>query len=80
MPTNHTPALAMAEIASPESAAEAAGVIELFRYRCDGCGYGASCRTVPERCPMCSGYEWRDEKSALLSDDLDTPLRRGSSY
>jgi rubrerythrin len=70
----------MAEVASLESAVGAAGVILLSRFRCDGCGYGASCRTVPERCPMCGGYEWRDEKNTVLTDDLDTPLRRESSY
>jgi hypothetical protein len=25
---------------------------------CVGCGYGASCRTVPDRCPMCQQTDW----------------------
>ncbi|HST18931.1 MAG TPA: hypothetical protein VLK36_14800 [Gaiellaceae bacterium] len=27
-------------------------------YWCTGCGYGASGRAAPERCPMCSGTVW----------------------
>jgi rubredoxin len=30
----------------------------LREFRCAGCGYGASCRIAPERCPMCSGSVW----------------------
>ena len=30
----------------------------LLRLRCDGCGYGASVRQTPERCPMCGGSAW----------------------
>jgi rubrerythrin len=34
----------------------------LFRFRCVGCGYGASCKIAPERCPMCSGKTWEYEE------------------
>jgi hypothetical protein len=30
----------------------------LTQLCCEGCGYGVSCRTVPDRCPMCHGTEW----------------------
>jgi rubrerythrin len=30
----------------------------LPQFRCTGCGYGASCRIAPERCPMCGGSTW----------------------
>lgn len=30
----------------------------LTQLACGGCGYGVSCRTVPDRCPMCHGTEW----------------------
>ena len=30
----------------------------LSHFRCAGCGYGASCRVAPARCPMCSGSVW----------------------
>jgi hypothetical protein len=51
----------------------------LSQFRCGGCGYGASCRAAPERCPMCGGtvwdfQEWRPFKQFL--DDLDRPLTR----
>jgi hypothetical protein len=26
--------------------------------RCAACGYGASCRIAPDRCPMCGGHAW----------------------
>jgi rubredoxin len=35
-------------------------VERLSRYRCAHCGYGASCRSAPERCPMCGGTAWED--------------------
>ena len=69
----------MAEIAPIDTAglARAAGVNEatqfqLSRFCCDGCGYGASCRVAPERCPMCGGSTWEYEAwrpfSNLVSD------------
>jgi len=30
----------------------------LPQFRCMGCGYGASCRMAPERCPMCGASTW----------------------
>jgi hypothetical protein len=30
----------------------------LRRFRCGDCGYGASRRTEPARCPMCGGGVW----------------------
>jgi rubrerythrin len=30
----------------------------LPEFRCIGCGYGATCRIAPERCPMCGGTTW----------------------
>ena len=62
----------------------------LLRYRCTGCGYGASRRGAPERCPMCGGEHWEEEGwkpfAALAADltpvaptvaaDADAPLAR----
>ena len=31
----------------------------LSTYRCRECGYGASCRREPARCPMCGGARWQ---------------------
>jgi rubrerythrin len=48
---------------------------QLSAFRCTGCGYGASCRMAPERCPMCGGGTWEyDERRRLR--DIDQPLRR----
>jgi Thioredoxin len=30
----------------------------LSQFRCVACGYGASCKIAPERCPMCGGGSW----------------------
>jgi len=53
----------------------------LQEFRCIGCGYGASRRIAPERCPMCSGTVWDfiavtvpDEQSFEL--DATAPLSR----
>ena len=35
--------------------------LPLLRFRCGGCGYGASSRRAPERCPMCGLSAWEDE-------------------
>jgi hypothetical protein len=51
--------------------------VELRRFRCDGCGYGASRRTEPTRCPMCGGADWAEEAwrpSEALVHDLDPAL------
>src|SRR5262249_55454279 len=64
----------------------------LLRYRCAGCGYGASRRQPPERCPMCGDEHWEEEGwrpfAAFAPDlvssveaaagDLDAPLARGA--
>lgn len=56
--------------------------LPLRRFRCDGCGYGASRRTEPARCPMCGGGAWAEdqwEPSDALLHDLDPalqPIRR----
>jgi hypothetical protein len=40
--------------------------------RCNGCGYGATRNSAPDRCPMCGGSSWDYESwrpfSALLRD------------
>jgi hypothetical protein len=33
----------------------------LRRFRCGDCGYGATRRTEPARCPMCGGGVWAEE-------------------
>lgn len=51
----------------------------LLRLRCARCHYGASCRTMPDRCPMCGSSIWDVEEprdvAAFLSV-LDEPLSR----
>lgn len=55
---------------------------DLRRFRCDECGYGASRRTEPVRCPMCGCGRWAEEPwrpSDELLHDLDPasmPLQR----
>ena len=53
----------------------------LSTYRCATCGYGATCRAQPERCPMCQGVVWQHEELRSLLDDLDpadAPILRGA--
>ena len=56
--------------------------VQLRRFRCDECGYGASRRTEPSRCPMCGNGSWAEEPwrpSESLTIDLDPalmPMRR----
>jgi hypothetical protein len=42
----------------------------LPEFRCAGCGYGATCRMAPERCPMCGGaaWEYRERVSSVRTD------------
>jgi len=58
---------------------EASADRKLLRFRCSGCGYGASRRTAPDRCPMCGGSVWDFEEwrpfTQFLSA-LDEPLAR----
>ena len=42
----------------------------LDRFRCVGCGYGASCKITPARCPMCGSKTWEYEDQQS-SADLD---------
>jgi hypothetical protein len=37
-----------------------AGTAAAGEYRCAGCGYGISVRTVLPECPMCRGAEWEE--------------------
>lgn len=66
-----------------------AAALPLLRFSCGGCGYGASTRSAPKRCPMCgSEGAWVEEGwkpfAALGYDlnvaadpaDADAPLRR----
>jgi hypothetical protein len=56
--------------------------LPLRRFRCDDCGYGASRRTEPTRCPMCGCTSWAEEPwrpNDALFRDLDPaslPMRR----
>jgi hypothetical protein len=65
--------------------------LPLLRFSCSGCGYGASTRSAPTRCPMCgSEGSWVEEGWKLFADltvatqraaadadaDADAPLRR----
>lgn len=59
--------------ATPSGSAEA-----LSQFQCEGCGYGASTRTEPNRCPMCGGAVWRTGRTRRfgVSGDSDQPLAR----
>jgi hypothetical protein len=51
----------------------------LLQLRCARCRYGASCRTMPDRCPMCGGSMWEAEEPRDVAEflaDLDRPLGR----
>jgi rubrerythrin len=49
----------------------------LSRLRCAHCGYGASCRTTPERCPMCGSSTWTpDHRRPLITHAGDYPRSR----
>jgi len=43
------------------------GAKPLILFRCADCGYGASRRIAPERCPMCSGTVWNYEARRPLA-------------
>jgi rubredoxin len=43
---------------SPGQEGQAAAAERLSQFRCVSCGYGASCKIAPERCPMCGGGSW----------------------
>jgi len=48
----------------------------LPRFRCSTCGYGASRRIAPERCPMCGTSTWELDSvgSEKLGRGTRTPL------
>ena len=46
----------------------------LPQFRFIGCGYGASRRMAPDRCPMCGGSTWEHAEPKWIAD-LDS-LRR----
>jgi hypothetical protein len=53
----------------------------LLRLRCAGCGYGASARQEPARCPMCGGVRWLAEGRQEVPDlahDLVVAARRAA--
>jgi rubredoxin len=50
--------------------------VQLQAFRCTTCGYGASCRLAPERCPMCSGTVWVSRPARRYAIDADWPLTR----
>lgn len=71
----------MAEIAANvESPADPGRLAPLSRFRCQGCGYGASSRIAPERCPMCGGCTWSYERASPFSTAPDTRPRPEPSY
>jgi rubrerythrin len=38
--------------------------------RCEGCGYGAVVRDLPERCPMCGRATWIEARTVKLRSRL----------
>jgi hypothetical protein len=51
----------------------------LLQLRCVRCRYGASCRMLPDRCPMCGSSIWdvqEPQDFAAFLSDLDEPLSR----
>lgn len=52
----------------------------LQTYRCTDCGYGASCRRKPERCPMCGGLGWEATGRTLdVTSELVAAARRAAA-
>jgi hypothetical protein len=45
-----------------------ASVLPLLRFRCGGCGYCASRRRAPDRCPICGVCAWEDEEWTSFAD------------
>lgn len=65
--------------AQRNSTMERAGSWPLSQFLCTACGYGASCRIAPDRCPMCGGHTWEHKtpgKAAGIPADRDRPLSR----
>jgi hypothetical protein len=49
--------------------------VDLFRFRCADCTYGASAVKPPRQCPMCGGTRWQREEWRAL-ERLPADLRR----
>jgi len=45
-----------------------ASVLPLLPFRCRGCGYRASCRRAPGRCPICGICAWEDDRWEPVAD------------
>jgi hypothetical protein len=62
-----------------ESQNEEVAILQPFR--CVKCGYGATSRHAPGRCPRCSGKAWAIELRAedTLLQDLDPATRPNSA-
>src|SRR5207248_9524395 len=65
----------------PSSAQNRDELVMLQAFRCANCGYGATSRHAPARCPMCSGKAWSIEVrgDTTLLQDLDPTTRPDSS-
>ena len=53
----------------------------LSQYRCTDCGYGASRKAAPDRCPMCGGKHWLEAGKRAVEDiasDLAAAARRAA--
>jgi hypothetical protein len=53
--------------------------LPLQQFRCVDCGYGASSRRAPARCPMCGGVDWAEDGRSRYVDvsaDLVAAARR----
>ncbi len=57
-----------------QGGARGSAVAALSQFRCIGCGYGASCRAAPDRCPMCGDARWEITSRHVL-DALASRLR-----
>lgn len=69
-----------------------AAALPLLRFSCGSCGYGASTRSAPRRCPMCgSEGAWVEEGWKPFADlvgdlsvadrlDADAPIRREAEH
>jgi hypothetical protein len=51
-------AVSDADVSVGEEGSVVAAAEQLSQFRCAACGYGASCKIAPERCPMCGGGSW----------------------
>jgi rubredoxin len=49
------------------------------QFHCSACGFGASSRIAPERCPNCSGTVWELVETHSVRD-LDTPMWRDRAF